>query len=564
MSSNDFAEQMRIAVNAHDYTERRTACRKMLAIALDEYVTKDNPRYYEFLQDQNTWYTELPSMAKLQTSSTLSQLIGSPGLAAMLAMAIHPQHGHTAKLPRKLKGKRAVLADIFYALTHPEGCEKGRGDKPVFGKSWAFAAKDDNGLTLTQALLNLAQEVYGYDLTVLAQPANTTSQPQQETTKPMQANIVTALNNLLEGADLPTVDGIREIQTQLETTRDEVSKLKSKLAQRPTTATVPVAASGTIPSGSVKWQTAKDVFSPPAGSEHLFDFDVPVGEWDDVHPYVPARDENYVFDAEILVPFLIAMRDGTNPWLRGHTGTGKTTLVEQVFARLNLPVYRVNLDSDITRGELVGREVLRTDKDGNTVSQWVDGIIPRAMQEPCCLLLDEIDASRPDLGFVLQRLTEGKGFMLLEDGGRTIMPHPVFRIAATANTNGRGDETGLYSGTRALGAAFVNRFKPYLEVDYMSSDEESALIQECVPDLTPDEAKNIAAYALEHRTAFKQGGVTLPCSPRDTISMAFAMVAYRAFGTEQATKLAFKTTFTNAADLDDRQVIAGIAQRIFN
>jgi cobaltochelatase CobS len=232
---------------------------------------------------------------------------------------------------------------------------------------------------------------------------------------------------------------------------------------------------------------------------------------------------------------------------------------------LNLPLFRLNLDSDITRGELVGREVLRTDGDGNTVTEFVDGIIPMAMQQPCGLLLDEIDASRPDLGFILQRLTEGKGFMLLEDGGRTIAPHPHFRMFATANTNGRGDESGLYSGTRALGTAFVNRFKPYIEVDYMSEDEEAQLIQEKVPTIEASDARAIAGYATEHRVAFKQADVTLACSPRDTMAFASSVVEYkRCFGDKSDyIGLAFKHSILNAADSDDRQVLDGLANRIF-
>ena len=251
------------------------------------------------------------------------------------------------------------------------------------------------------------------------------------------------------------------------------------------------------------------------------------------------------------------MAQGTHWHGQDHTGRASV-------GTSTAPLFRLNLDSDITRGELLA-EVLRTDADGHTVTEFVEGIIPMAMQQPCGLLLDEIDASRPDLGFVLQRLTEGKGFMLLEDGGRTIAPHQHFRMFATANTNGRGDETGLYSGTRALGTAFVNRFKPYLEVDYMSEDEEAQLIQEKVPAIDAKDARSIASYATEHRVAFKQADVTLACSPRDTLSFALAAVEYqRSFGDKSGfLKLAFKHSILNAADSDDRQVLEGLAERVF-
>ena len=355
------------------------------------------------------------------------------------------------------------------------------------------------------------------------------------------------------------------IETTLDAQDERIAELEKSLANAvsaPTMQPVSIKATGEIPSGTVVVKKAFDVFE--GTSAPLFDIDVPVGEWDGVHPYVPEKDDSYVFNADTLVPLLVAIRDGQNPWLKGHTGTGKTTLAEQIYARLKLPVYRVNLDSDITRGELVGREVLTT-KDGSTVTKFVDGVIPKAMQEPCLLLLDEVDASRPDLGFVLQRLTEGNGFMLLEDGGRTIQPHPFFRIIATANTNGRGDDTGLYSGTRALGAAFINRFKPYIDVEYMPAEEERSLLQSKV-GVSEDDARIITNYSTEHRVSFMQANLTLPCSPRDTMALGMAYLNYsRLFAhksRQEQWELAFNHTLVNAADSDDAQVIRGFINRV--
>lgn len=324
-----------------------------------------------------------------------------------------------------------------------------------------------------------------------------------------------------------------------------------------------VAAGGTLPAGKVTMKNAADVFEiTDPKRRKLFDFDVPTGEWDGPHPYIPEKDDEYLFNPKTMLSLLLAIRDNSRPWLRGHTGTGKTTMVEQTYARLNLPVYRVNLDSDISRSELVGRDTIRQTGDGKTESVFIDGIIPRVMQEPCMLLLDEVDASRPDLGFVLQRLMEGKGFMLLEDGGRTIMPHPFFRLAATANTNGRGDETGLYTGTRVLGSAFVDRFKPFLTVDYIDTKSELKLIQAKAPTLPKAEAERIAAYAKEHRIAFTQNQVTLPCSPRLTLNLAQGMAAYIGLvGPDEARQLCFSVMVANAADADDRVVLQGIADR---
>ena len=342
-------------------------------------------------------------------------------------------------------------------------------------------------------------------------------------------------------------------------------------AMMPVIAPVSVASNGVIPNGTIVQKHAADLFGlTDPKRRKLLDFNVPCGEWYDdegrtaEHPYVPPVQDDFAFQLPTLVPLLLSIVMNDRPWLRGHTGTGKTTAIEQVYARLNLPLYRVNLDSDISRSELVSRDAIKHDPvSGATITSFVEGIIPRSMQQPCGLLLDEVDASRPDLAFVLQRLTEGKGFMLLEDGGRTIMPHPWFRIFATANTNGRGDETGLYTGTRALGSAFINRFGPFLLVDYIDSKSEVKLVKMRCPSLSADLADQIVGYAKEHRIAFMQGQVSLPCSPRDTIGLATRMVAYlNIFPTrDEAIKLAFEHVVFNAADNDDVVILKGLADR---
>lgn len=369
-----------------------------------------------------------------------------------------------------------------------------------------------------------------------------------------------------EGAGSSAI--LEAAQKDVKRLADEVDEWKRK-ASTVVHAPVVVAASGEIPAGTVVMKNAADLWGVPAGKRKEMDFDVPCGEWKDAHgndvphPYVPALLPDFIFNLNTLVPILLSIVSGDKPWLRGHTGTGKTTVVEQVYARLNLPLYRVNLDSDISRSELVGALQLRHDPaTGATVTKFEEGIIPRSMQEPCGLLLDEVDASRPDLAFVLQRLTEGKGFMLLEDGGRTIQANPWFRIFATANTNGRGDETGLYTGTRVLGSAFLNRFGPFLVVPYIDPKNEVKLVQMRAPTLDKALTEQIVGYAKEHRIAFMQGTVSLPCSPRDTVSLATRMVAYLSvFSKEQAVQLAFEHVVFNAADNDDLVVLKGLADR---
>jgi cobaltochelatase CobS len=456
-------------------------------------------------------------------------------------------------------GSETLTSNLYEALRSPYACHTGRDEKPVYLLSKHI---DDGVMAEVSRLL----DIYGMDLSAI-----TTSAPQPAPTEtPVRETSPPAMNDTMRQAvDLMLQNTKHKSMSNIETTLDaqdeRIAELEKSLANAvsaPTMQPIDIKSTGEIPSGTVVVKKAFDVFE--GTSAPLFDIDVPVGEWDGVHPYVPEKDDSYVFNADTLVPLLVAIRDGQNPWLKGHTGTGKTTLAEQIYARLKLPVYRVNLDSDITRGELVGREVLTT-KDGSTVTKFVDGVIPKAMQEPCLLLLDEVDASRPDLGFVLQRLTEGNGFMLLEDGGRTIQPHPFFRIIATANTNGRGDDTGLYSGTRALGAAFINRFKPYIDVEYMPAEEERSLLQSKV-GVSEDDARIITNYSTEHRVSFMQANLTLPCSPRDTMALGMAYLNYsRLFAhksRQEQWELAFNHTLVNAADSDDAQVIRGFINRV--
>ena len=489
-----------------------------------------------------------------KSPNTISQIVNNVS-APMTCVAWCVMFCHH----ESFSGRGTLTDNLYEVLISPYACHTGRDEKPVYLLSKHI---DDGVMAEVSRLL----DIYGMDLSAI-----TTSAPQPAPTEtPVRETSPPAMNDTMRQAvDLMLQNTKHKSMSNIETTLDaqdeRIAELEKSLANAvsaPTMQPIDIKSTGEIPSGTVVVKKAFDVFE--GTSAPLFDIDVPVGEWDGVHPYVPEKDDSYVFNADTLVPLLVAIRDGQNPWLKGHTGTGKTTLAEQIYARLKLPVYRVNLDSDITRGELVGREVLTT-KDGSTVTKFVDGVIPKAMQEPCLLLLDEVDASRPDLGFVLQRLTEGNGFMLLEDGGRTIQPHPFFRIIATANTNGRGDDTGLYSGTRALGAAFINRFKPYIDVEYMPAEEERSLLQSKV-GVSEDDARIITNYSTEHRVSFMQANLTLPCSPRDTMALGMAYLNYsRLFAhksRQEQWELAFNHTLVHAADSDDAQVIRGFINRV--
>lgn len=433
----------------------------------------------------------------------------------------------------------------------------------------AFALREARGERVEAIPSPLPDEVRDLANAVDTALSNAELEPAKEAPAKVAATIkmpdggqVAIIDSVMKSVGLPSIADIIARANETASLAEQVAELKRRpMVAAPAPITLP--ASGAIPAGTVVMKNAADLLGiTDPTRKKLFDFDVPAGEWESDHPYVPVLDPDYIMHPSLLVSMLLAIRNNKRPWLRGHTGTGKTTLVEQIYARLNLPLYRVNLDSDITRSELVGRDVIKQDTDGRTISIFAEGIIPRVMQEPCGLLLDEIDASRPDLGFVLQRLTEGKGFMLLEDGGRTILPNPYFRLFATANTNGRGDETGLYTGTRVLGSAFVNRWGPFLMVDYIDPKSEMKLIQAKAPSLPKTTVEQIVGYAKEHRIAFGQAQVTLPCSPRDTIDMAQTLAAYLGlFDEATARKLAFEHCVVNAADADDQVVLKGVADR---
>lgn len=255
---------------------------------------------------------------------------------------------------------------------------------------------------------------------------------------------------------------------------------------------------------AVSMKPASEVFGI---DDPMLAFDVPVFEWDDAHPDVPARIEGYQFRVGLLTQMLYALIRNKRALLTGHTGTGKTTLIEQIASYLGWPVCRINLDSDMGRLDLVGRDVL---KDGS--SSFVDGVLPDAMNFGYLMILDEYDAGRPDVMMALQRPLEGKGLIVTEDGGRVVEPDPWFRIVATGNTRGRGDDHGSYSGTRPMNGAQLDRFTVWAEVDYLPHDETVALLTSRGAD--EGTASKMASYFATHTTGFKQGDTQVPMTPR--------------------------------------------------
>ena len=313
--------------------------------------------------------------------------------------------------------------------------------------------------------------------------------------------------------------------------------------------------------------SAMDIFKSPDGKKiKAFDYEVPVLKWKKPNTDVPEIDPNYVFRGNLLADVLYCILHNQKGFLSGHTGTGKTTLIEQVCARLGYPFKRVNFDSEITRLDLVGREVLHNE-GGNTVSKFIDGIIPQAVRQACVLCLDEIDFVRPDVAYVLQRALENKGFTVLEDGDRFIEPNPLFRIFATANTRGQGDETGSYQGARHQSLAFLDRFNVFTHVPYLSEDQEGGLLIRANPTLDEELAKQLVKFAQEVREAFRNGTIYMTVSVRGLLSCA-SMITYfmPLFENNLNYTLSFAITksILNRCNAQDFQNISEIAQRVFD
>lgn len=314
---------------------------------------------------------------------------------------------------------------------------------------------------------------------------------------------------------------------------------------------------------------AHKLFSEVHKAEKFLNFDIPVLEWSDAsgakvsNIEVPEIDVNYDFQPDNLLKCLTALNRGMNQWLYGHTGTGKSTFVEQVASRIGWPVTRINLDSSLERADLVGHVGLH-EENGTTVSKFEEGILPKAMVKPGILLMDEIDAGRPDILFVAQRALEHNGLTLTEDKGRLVVSHELFRFIATSNTRGQGDEYGMYQGTRNMNASMIDRFPCFIEFDYLPPDRELALLKKLEPGLPQEKAEQIVQFASEIRSAFRKGELYMTVSPRGLTMLAGCYVSFLSYGNKsRALKLAMEMTILSKCTNDTRQKYIEIGSRVF-
>ena len=282
----------------------------------------------------------------------------------------------------------------------------------------------------------------------------------------------------------------------------------------------------------------------------------------DLAEHVPAVDDAYRFDAETTLAILSGFDRNRRVLVQGRHGTGKSTHIEQVAARLNWPCVRVNLDGHITRLDLVGRDVI-TLREGRQVTEFAEGMLPWSLQRPVALVFDEFDAGRPDVMFVIQRVLETDGRFTLVDQNRVITPHSGFRLFATANTVGLGNLNGMYHGAQQLNHSQLDRWNVTATLNYLPSAAEQEIVAARVPELAAratgkSTIESMVAVAGLTRDGFTAGDISTVMSPRTVISWAENMEIFRDIGR------AFSLAFLNRCDEAEQSIVAEYFQRVFN
>jgi len=288
------------------------------------------------------------------------------------------------------------------------------------------------------------------------------------------------------------------------------------------------------------------------------DSDMEVPAFSDAGEYVPVVDESYRFDPETSLAILAGFAYNRRVLIQGYHGTGKSTHIEQVASRLNWACIRINLDSHISRIDLIGKDAIVV-RDGKQVTEFREGMLPWALQSPTALVFDEYDAGRPDVMFVIQRVLEVDGKMTLLDQNRIIHPHPAFRLFATANTIGLGDTSGLYHGTQQINQGQMDRWNIVATLNYLSHDEEVKIVRSKLNSYNSGEGVEAISAMVDvaalTRSGFVNGDISTVMSPRTVIMWAENAEIFNdvAFG--------FRTTFLNKCDELERPLIAEYYQR---
>ncbi|MFN6935465.1 MAG: cobaltochelatase subunit CobS [Tsuneonella sp.] len=294
--------------------------------------------------------------------------------------------------------------------------------------------------------------------------------------------------------------------------------------------------------------SARDVFG--------VDVDWQVPAFSKADPRVPDIDESYVFDKDTTLAILAGFAFDRRVMVQGYHGTGKSTHIEQVAARLNWPCIRINLDAHISRIDLVGRDAIVL-RDGLQVTEFREGLLPWALQHPVALVFDEYDAGRPDVMFVIQRVLEQQGKLTLLDQNRVIRPDAHFRLFATANTVGLGDTSGLYHGTQAINQGQMDRWNLVVALNYLPAQTEQEIVSAKSPDTDAKVVADMVKVADLTRQGFIGGDISTVMSPRTVITWAQNAAIFGDVG------FAFRLTFLNKCDEAERVLVAEYYQRVF-
>ncbi|MGB8603206.1 MAG: cobaltochelatase subunit CobS [Rhizomicrobium sp.] len=291
-----------------------------------------------------------------------------------------------------------------------------------------------------------------------------------------------------------------------------------------------------------------------------FDAAIKVPAFSTASEYVPDRDETYRFDRDTTLAILAGFAYNRRVMVQGYHGTGKSTHIEQIAARLNWPCIRINLDSHISRIDLIGKDAIVL-KDGKQVTEFREGLLPWALQRPVALVFDEYDAGRPDVMFVIQRVLEVQGKLTLLDQNKVIKPHPAFRLFSTTNTIGLGDTTGLYHGTQQINQGQMDRWSIVATLNYLSHADETNIVRAKLPGYTSSEKQGVidamVRVADMTRNAFIAGDISTVMSPRTVITWAENAEIFGDIG------FAFRLTFLNKCDELERPAVAEFYQRAF-
>jgi cobaltochelatase CobS len=289
--------------------------------------------------------------------------------------------------------------------------------------------------------------------------------------------------------------------------------------------------------------------------------DLKVPAFSKAEAHVPELDAAYRFNPETTRAILAGFMNDRKVLIQGYHGTGKSTHIEQVAARLNWPCIRINLDGQVSRLDLVGRDMIVL-RDGKQVTEFVEGLLPWALQRPVALVFDEYDAARPDVMFILQRVLEAQGKLTLLDQSRVISPHPYFRLFATANTVGLGDASGMYHGTQPINQGQMDRWNIVATLNYLPEEQEIDIVLSRIPFYNSPRGKTLAkqmvAMAALTREGLMSGDISTVMSPRTVLTWAENAQIF------QDVDMAFRLTFLNKCDDSEKPIVAEYYQRCFD